>query len=384
MTPRTDGRRDAPALRSRAFIKVQDGCDHRCTYCIGVAGAWRVDERSRSSPRRSRAAGALPCWSAAASRSRQPHTSPTPARTGPGSGGRPSWSPHGRPPPDLGDRSHMSHLQFGSHRHYAALKKRLRTGEARPDAVLLGDMNLWGPPVRVFRPSGTEPSRDRPGRPGIRTARSTTFWSGAPSRSSGARWAQRRLRPPAGAGRAGPAIITECPHRPAPVRPGRHRMGWLSSSGSSASCEVSGRGPHLVLIGGAATAVTAVAGLRSPKQWPGSSPASASWGRAGLHRREQGTRADLGRHRLRRGRHRHRHRLQPCLSRSLPGGHVAVRPRDRAHSRRPFRCPPTTTASPTTATRYSPPGPRAMTDPRRPWRVTSERLNQRTPEPTNA
>lgn len=25
---------DAPFLRSRAFVKVQDGCDHRCTYCI--------------------------------------------------------------------------------------------------------------------------------------------------------------------------------------------------------------------------------------------------------------------------------------------------------------------------------------------------------------
>jgi endonuclease/exonuclease/phosphatase family metal-dependent hydrolase len=47
--------------------------------------------------------------------------------------------------------THMSHLEFGSHRHYAALKKRLRT-EARPDAVLLGDMNLWGPPVRIFLP----------------------------------------------------------------------------------------------------------------------------------------------------------------------------------------------------------------------------------------
>jgi endonuclease/exonuclease/phosphatase family metal-dependent hydrolase len=47
--------------------------------------------------------------------------------------------------------THMSHLEFGSHRHYAALKNRLRT-EARPDAVLLGDMNLWGPPVRVFLP----------------------------------------------------------------------------------------------------------------------------------------------------------------------------------------------------------------------------------------
>jgi endonuclease/exonuclease/phosphatase family metal-dependent hydrolase len=47
--------------------------------------------------------------------------------------------------------THMSHLQFGSHRHYAALKERLGT-EARPDAVLLGDMNLWGPPVRIFLP----------------------------------------------------------------------------------------------------------------------------------------------------------------------------------------------------------------------------------------
>jgi endonuclease/exonuclease/phosphatase family metal-dependent hydrolase len=47
--------------------------------------------------------------------------------------------------------THMSHLQYGSHRHYAALKKLLRT-EARPAAVLLGDMNLWGPPVRIFLP----------------------------------------------------------------------------------------------------------------------------------------------------------------------------------------------------------------------------------------
>ncbi|MGP0031709.1 MAG: endonuclease/exonuclease/phosphatase family protein [Acidimicrobiales bacterium] len=47
--------------------------------------------------------------------------------------------------------THMSHLQFGSHRHYALLKKRLRS-EARPDAILSGDMNLWGPPVRAFLP----------------------------------------------------------------------------------------------------------------------------------------------------------------------------------------------------------------------------------------
>lgn len=44
--------------------------------------------------------------------------------------------------------THMSHLQYGSPRHYVTLH-RLLAG-LRPDAVLLGDMNLWGPPVRVF------------------------------------------------------------------------------------------------------------------------------------------------------------------------------------------------------------------------------------------
>jgi threonylcarbamoyladenosine tRNA methylthiotransferase MtaB len=29
-----DAPRGAPFMRSRAFVKVQDGCDHRCTYCI--------------------------------------------------------------------------------------------------------------------------------------------------------------------------------------------------------------------------------------------------------------------------------------------------------------------------------------------------------------
>jgi len=55
----------------------------------------------------------------------------------------------GRPMSIVG--THMSHLQYGSHRHYGTLNERLRT-EARPDAVLLGDMNLWGPPVRAFLP----------------------------------------------------------------------------------------------------------------------------------------------------------------------------------------------------------------------------------------
>jgi endonuclease/exonuclease/phosphatase family metal-dependent hydrolase len=44
---------------------------------------------------------------------------------------------------------HMSHLLYGSPRHFAELRRLLRT-QARPDAVLAGDMNSWGPPVRFF------------------------------------------------------------------------------------------------------------------------------------------------------------------------------------------------------------------------------------------
>ena len=36
----------APRLRSRAFLKVQDGCDHRCTYCI----VWQARGASLSRP----------------------------------------------------------------------------------------------------------------------------------------------------------------------------------------------------------------------------------------------------------------------------------------------------------------------------------------------
>jgi threonylcarbamoyladenosine tRNA methylthiotransferase MtaB len=36
----------APAMRARAFLKVQDGCDHRCTYCI----VWRARGDSTSVP----------------------------------------------------------------------------------------------------------------------------------------------------------------------------------------------------------------------------------------------------------------------------------------------------------------------------------------------
>ena len=47
--------------------------------------------------------------------------------------------------------THMSHLHFGSHRNWAELRRALRTA-ARPDAVLVGDMNTWGPLVRIFMP----------------------------------------------------------------------------------------------------------------------------------------------------------------------------------------------------------------------------------------
>ncbi|HSZ37144.1 MAG TPA: hypothetical protein VK773_08640, partial [Acidimicrobiales bacterium] len=48
--------------------------------------------------------------------------------------------------------THMSHLHYGSHRNWAELRDRLRTG-ARADAVLIGDMNTWGPlVVTLFMP----------------------------------------------------------------------------------------------------------------------------------------------------------------------------------------------------------------------------------------
>ena len=64
----------------------------------------------------------------------------------------------GRPISVVG--THMSHLHYGSHRNYAYLKRLLQT-EARPDAVLLGDMNLWGPPVRAFLPDWRRAVRGR-------------------------------------------------------------------------------------------------------------------------------------------------------------------------------------------------------------------------------
>jgi endonuclease/exonuclease/phosphatase family metal-dependent hydrolase len=44
---------------------------------------------------------------------------------------------------------HMSHLLYGSPHNFAELRRRLRT-EARPDAILAGDMNSWGPLVQLF------------------------------------------------------------------------------------------------------------------------------------------------------------------------------------------------------------------------------------------
>jgi endonuclease/exonuclease/phosphatase family metal-dependent hydrolase len=55
----------------------------------------------------------------------------------------------GRPISVVG--THMSHLIFGSHRNWAELRRQLKT-EARPDAVLVGDMNTWGPLVHAFIP----------------------------------------------------------------------------------------------------------------------------------------------------------------------------------------------------------------------------------------
>jgi endonuclease/exonuclease/phosphatase family metal-dependent hydrolase len=59
--------------------------------------------------------------------------------------------------------THMSHLLMGSHRNWADLRRQLGTSSsssssalalalARPDAVLAGDMNTWGPLVKRFMP----------------------------------------------------------------------------------------------------------------------------------------------------------------------------------------------------------------------------------------
>ncbi len=55
----------------------------------------------------------------------------------------------GRPVSVVG--THMSHLMFGSPRNWFQLGRQLKT-EARPEAVLVGDMNTWGPLVHAFIP----------------------------------------------------------------------------------------------------------------------------------------------------------------------------------------------------------------------------------------
>jgi endonuclease/exonuclease/phosphatase family metal-dependent hydrolase len=64
----------------------------------------------------------------------------------------------GRPISVVG--THMSHLHFGSHRNWAELRRALKTA-ARPDSVLAGDMNTWGPLVRVFMPGWHRAVRGR-------------------------------------------------------------------------------------------------------------------------------------------------------------------------------------------------------------------------------
>ncbi len=56
--------------------------------------------------------------------------------------------------------THMSHLLAGSHRNWTDLRTALRTA-ARPDAVLAGDMNTWGPLVRLFMPGWRRAVRGR-------------------------------------------------------------------------------------------------------------------------------------------------------------------------------------------------------------------------------
>jgi threonylcarbamoyladenosine tRNA methylthiotransferase MtaB len=46
VTPTRSEPRELQPMRSRAFIKVQDGCNHRCTYCI----VWQARGASRSVP----------------------------------------------------------------------------------------------------------------------------------------------------------------------------------------------------------------------------------------------------------------------------------------------------------------------------------------------
>jgi endonuclease/exonuclease/phosphatase family metal-dependent hydrolase len=48
--------------------------------------------------------------------------------------------------------THMAHLTYGAPLHYRALGRALAAGLGDGPAVLAGDMNLWGPPVRALLP----------------------------------------------------------------------------------------------------------------------------------------------------------------------------------------------------------------------------------------
>jgi endonuclease/exonuclease/phosphatase family metal-dependent hydrolase len=56
--------------------------------------------------------------------------------------------------------THMPHLPYGSHRTWAELRRLLRSS-VRPDAVLSGDMNTWGPLVVAFMPGWRRAVRGR-------------------------------------------------------------------------------------------------------------------------------------------------------------------------------------------------------------------------------
>ena len=117
----------------------------------------------------------------------------------------------------------MSHLLYGSHRNWAELRRQLET-EARPDAVLAGDMNTWGPLVRVFMPGWHRAvvGRTWPSwRPHsqidhilVRGALRPVVGRGAPP---------RRVGPPAGAGRVGGGRALDSGGRPAQAGGGGRR-----------------------------------------------------------------------------------------------------------------------------------------------------------------
>jgi endonuclease/exonuclease/phosphatase family metal-dependent hydrolase len=46
--------------------------------------------------------------------------------------------------------THMSHLTYGSLTHFLTLRRRLAAEVGDHPAVLVGDMNLWGPPVELL------------------------------------------------------------------------------------------------------------------------------------------------------------------------------------------------------------------------------------------